>query len=107
MIEYLDPVTGAFVEALIKSAASKTVELGVNGISVLLGKAVKEENRKEAEKIIREEAIREPVAQLVGEILSESYIVPLTPSKAPTADDVLILFRTFIELGIAISKNVK
>ena len=56
MIEFFDPYIGAFVETLIKTAATKTVEMSIDGISKLLGKAVKEGNKEEAEKIIREES---------------------------------------------------
>jgi hypothetical protein len=105
VIEYLDPVTGAFVEALTKSFASKTVELAVNGISKLLGTALQKGDKKEAENIIKQESIENPVAELVGQILTDSYVVPFIPAHGATADDVLTVFASVVSIGLRISKT--
>jgi hypothetical protein len=78
-----------------------------NSISHLLVKPLKEGNKAEATKIIREEAIQAPVAELVGQVLSASHVVPIIPMKGATADDVLTMFTQVIEIGLDISKSSK
>ena len=101
-----DPFVKLMVETLIKTGASKTVELSISGISKLLGKAVKEGDQQAAEKIIRQESIEAPVAQLTRDLISNSYIVPYVERKKATADDKLSLFAEIMRLGWSISKRL-
>ncbi len=69
MIDLSDPYVKLMVETLIKTATSKTIEFGIEGISKLLGKAVKEGNHLEAENIIKAESIEASVLQLTTEAI--------------------------------------
>jgi hypothetical protein len=102
-----DPLLRLFVETLIKTVTTKTVELSINGISKLLGRAVRDGNQAEAEKIIKAEGIQNDVAQLATEVLSSAYVVPFASAKTATADDQLSLFVEVIKLGCNISKKLE
>jgi hypothetical protein len=101
-----DPLLKLFIETLIKTAASKTVELSINGISKLLGRAVREGKLEEAEKIIKAEGIQNDVARLATEVLSTAYVVPFVSRKTATADDQLSLFVEVTKLGYSVSKRL-
>lgn len=102
-----DPLLRMFVETLIKTITSKAIEKSIDGISKLLGRAVRAGNQDEAEKIIKAEGIQESVAQLATEVLSTAYVVPFAPTRTATADDQLSLFVEVVRLGSNISKKLK
>jgi len=102
-----DPLIRLFVETLIKTVTSKTVELSINGISKLLGRAVREGKQEEAERIIKAEGIQNDVARLATEVLSTAYVVPALSQKTATADDQLSLFVEVINLGGNISRKLE
>lgn len=102
-----DPYIRLIAEALIKTAASKTIDFSLSGISLLLKKAVQDGDQASAIRIIEsDESIKEPALKLANEALASSFLVPIIPENKITADEALDLFMTLIDLGFRISRKL-
>jgi len=102
----MDP-TDIVIESLLKAASTEVVKRGIEAISTRLRAVFDRGNRAEIKKVIEEENLTSPVAQLAKQSLDSSYIIPFSSLNEARPQHKVDFFYQILKFGFKASRENK
>lgn len=102
----MDP-TDIVVESLLKAASTEVVKRGIDAISTRLRAVFDRGNHEEIKKVVEEENLGTPLAELAKQSLDSSYIIPFSAPQEARPRHKVDFFLHVLQFGFKLSVENK